>query len=285
MEYTKLGRTGLRVSRLCLGTMNFGPETAEKDAFAIMDHAVELGINFLDTANVYGWKKGEGITEQIIGRWLGQGGGRRNKVVLATKVYGEMGDWPNQSKLSALHIRQACEESLRRLQTDHIDLYQMHHIDRDTPWDEIWQALEVLVQQGKIIYVGSSNFAAAIARATGGCSAAFWACGYQSLKPDRAHRRVEVARLRGWFGLIPGVPWRWRWRFGSAGAGRKGGAVVVGPGVIHAARDDCDGFEASVRLGKARRLAWRCCSRIRVTAPHRPRTPRHSTPRCTRWSK
>ncbi len=159
MEYAKLGRTGLRVSRLCLGTMNFGPETGEKDSFAIMDCALDMGINFFDTANVYGWKKGEGATEQIVGRWFAQGGGRREKVVIATKVYGVMGDWPNQRRLSALHIRRACEDSLRRMQTDYIDLYQMHHIDRDTPWEEIWQAMEVLVQQGKVIYVGSSNFA------------------------------------------------------------------------------------------------------------------------------
>jgi aryl-alcohol dehydrogenase-like predicted oxidoreductase len=159
MRYVKLGRTGLKVSRFCLGTMNFGPETSEADAFGIMDRALELGINFFDTANVYGWKKGEGVTEQIIGRWLGQGGGRRDKIVLATKVYGEMGEWPNESKLSARHIRAACEGSLRRLKTDHIDLYQMHHVDRDTPWEEIWQAMELLVQQGKVIYVGSSNFA------------------------------------------------------------------------------------------------------------------------------
>jgi aryl-alcohol dehydrogenase-like predicted oxidoreductase len=159
MQYTKLGRTGLKVSRLCLGTMNFGPETTEADAFAVMDRALELGINFFDTADVYGWKKGEGITEQIIGRWFAQGGRRRERVVLATKLYGEMGDWPNESRLSALHIRRACEDSLRRLGTDHIDLYQMHHVDRETPWDEIWQGMELLVQQGKIVYVGSSNFA------------------------------------------------------------------------------------------------------------------------------
>ncbi|MBN2084718.1 MAG: aldo/keto reductase [Anaerolineales bacterium] len=160
MEYTHLGRTGLKVSRLCLGTMNFGPHTAEADAFRIMDRALELGINFFDTANVYGWKVGEGVTEQILGRWFAQGGGRREKVVLATKVFGHMGDWPNQQRLSALHIRQASEESLRRLQTDHIDLYQMHHVDREAPWEEIWQAMEVLVGQGKVLYVGSSNFAA-----------------------------------------------------------------------------------------------------------------------------
>jgi aryl-alcohol dehydrogenase-like predicted oxidoreductase len=124
-----------------------------------MDKALELGINFLDTANVYGWKLGEGVTEQIVGRWIAQGGGRREKIVLATKVFGRMGDWPNTSHLSALHIRQACELSLKRLQTDHIDLYQMHHVDRLTPWEEIWQAMEVLVEQGKVLYVGSSNFA------------------------------------------------------------------------------------------------------------------------------
>jgi aryl-alcohol dehydrogenase-like predicted oxidoreductase len=159
MQYANLGRTGLKVSRLCLGTMNFGPETSEADSFALMDRALELGINFFDTANVYGWKVGEGWTEQIIGRWLAQGGGRREKIVLATKVFGRMGDWPNEGRLSAYHIRRACDESLRRLQTDHLDLYQMHHIDRETPWEEIWQAMEQLVQAGKVIYVGSSNFA------------------------------------------------------------------------------------------------------------------------------
>src|SRR6195952_2662155 len=123
MDYVHLGRSGLRVSPICLGTMNFGPETSEEDSHAIMDRAHEHGINFFDTADVYGWKKGEGVTEQIIGRWFAQGGGRRDKVVLATKVYGDMGDWPNESRLSALHIRKACEASLKRLQTDYLDLY------------------------------------------------------------------------------------------------------------------------------------------------------------------
>jgi aryl-alcohol dehydrogenase-like predicted oxidoreductase len=159
MQFTTLGRTALQVSRLCLGTMNFGPQTSEPDSYAIMDKSLELGINFFDTANVYGWKLGEGITEQIIGRWFAQGGGRREKVVIATKLYNKMGEWPNESRLSALHIRKACEASLRRLQTDYIDIYQMHHIDRTAPWEEVWQAMEVLVQQGKVIYVGSSNFA------------------------------------------------------------------------------------------------------------------------------
>jgi aryl-alcohol dehydrogenase-like predicted oxidoreductase len=159
MQYVKLGRTGLKVSPLCLGTMNFGPETPESEAFAIMDRALEHGLNFFDTANVYGWKTGEGLTEQIIGRFFAQGGGRREKVVIATKLYGKMSEWPNDSRCSALNIRRACEGSLRRLKTDYIDMYQMHHIDRDTPWDEVWEAMEVLVKQGKVIYVGSSNFA------------------------------------------------------------------------------------------------------------------------------
>ena len=163
MQYTNLGRTGLKVSRLCLGTMNYGPRATEPESHAQMDKALELGINFFDTADVYGAKKGEGVTEQIVGTWLAQGGARREKVVLATKVFGDMdadpADLVMKRGLSALKIRRACENSLRRLKTDYIDLYQMHHISRDTPWDEIYQAFEVLVQQGKILYTGSSNFA------------------------------------------------------------------------------------------------------------------------------
>jgi aryl-alcohol dehydrogenase-like predicted oxidoreductase len=158
MDYTHLGRTGLLVSPLCLGTMNFGPLATEDDSHRMMDRALEHGINFFDTANTYGWRKGEGVTEQIVGRWFAKGGGRREKVVLATKLYGSMGDWPNSDKLSALNIRRAIDGSLRRLQTDYIDLYQMHHIDRATPAEEIWQAMDVLVEQGKVLYVGSSNF-------------------------------------------------------------------------------------------------------------------------------
>jgi NDP-hexose C3-ketoreductase / dTDP-4-oxo-2-deoxy-alpha-D-pentos-2-ene 2,3-reductase len=159
MEYRHLGRLGLLVSPLCLGTMNFGPETSEEDSHAIMDRALDVGINFFDTANVYGWRIGKGTTETIVGNWFAKGGGRREKVVIATKVHGEMGDWPNESRLSAKHIRDACDASLKRLQTDHIDLYQMHHVYRPAHWDELWQAFETLVQQGKILYVGSSNFA------------------------------------------------------------------------------------------------------------------------------
>jgi aryl-alcohol dehydrogenase-like predicted oxidoreductase len=159
MDYVHLGRLGLRVSPLCLGTMNFGPQTDEADSHAIMDRALELGINLFDTANVYGRQVGRGVTEQIVGRWFALGEGRREKVVIATKVYGKMGDWPNEGGLSARHIRRACEESLARLQTDHVDLYQMHHVDRGASWDEVWQAMEQLVREGKVLYVGSSNFA------------------------------------------------------------------------------------------------------------------------------
>ncbi|MBF4635054.1 aldo/keto reductase [Agreia pratensis] len=159
MEYTHLGRTGLRVSRVVLGTMNFGPQTSEPDSHAIMDAAHAQGVNFFDTANVYGQSLGKGATEEIVGRFFAQGGGRREKTVLATKLYGDMTDYPNEGKLSALNIRHALDASLTRLQTDYIDLYQFHHVDRATPWEEIWQAIEVAVQQGKILYAGSSNFA------------------------------------------------------------------------------------------------------------------------------
>lgn len=171
MDYTHLGRSGLSVSRLCLGTMNFGPLIDEPASHAIMDTAHEHGLNFFDTANRYGGPSGPtgqvagndrahvGWTEEIIGNWFAAGGGRRERTVLATKVYGAMDDWPNGRGLSALNIRQACDASLRRLRTDHIDLYQMHHVDLETPWEEIWEAMEVLRQQGKIIYAGSSNHA------------------------------------------------------------------------------------------------------------------------------
>ncbi len=226
MQYTQLGRTGLKVSRLCLGTMNFGPETSEPDSFAIMDRALELGINFFDTANVYGWKKGEGVTEQIVGRWLAQGG-RRDKIVLATKVYGEMGTAPNQGRLSAYHIRRACDESLRRLKTDVIDVYQMHHVDRATPWEEIWQAMDVLVTQGKIIYVGSSNFAGwhiaqacEVARARSSFGLVSEQCKY-NLLTRLVETEIQPACERYGVGLVPYSP------IGGgllAGTGRRGGA-------------------------------------------------------------
>lgn len=212
MHYSRLGRTGLKVSRLCLGTMNFGPLTTEPDSFAIMDRALDLGINFFDTANVYGWRKGEGVTEQIVGRWLAQGGGRREKIVLATKAYGAMGDGPNDRRLSSYHIRRACDESLKRLKTDRIDLYQMHHIDRETPWEEVWEAMEILVRQGKVIYVGSSNFAGwNLAQAQGEASARHFLglVSEQSLY-NLKDRKIELevipaCRALG-LGLIPWSP-------------------------------------------------------------------------------
>ncbi|MEU2394314.1 aldo/keto reductase [Streptomyces sp. NPDC007369] len=162
MKFTQLGRTGLKVSRLVLGTMNFGPQTGETESHAIMDAAHEAGINFFDTANVYGWGEDKGRTEEIIGTWFAQGGRRREKTVLATKVYASMAPegepWPNYDRLSALNIRRAVDASLKRLNTDYIDLYQFHHVDRQTPFEEIWQAVDVLVRQGKILYAGSSNF-------------------------------------------------------------------------------------------------------------------------------
>ena len=158
MQYKQLGKSGLRVSSLCVGTANFGWVTDERESRAIMDCALDAGINFFDTADSYNQQKTEGGTEAIIGRWH-KGTGKREKVVLATKVYATMSSWPNDGKLSARHIRQACEDSLRRLQTDYIDLYQMHHVDRNTSWEEIWQAMDMLVRDGKVIYVGSCNFA------------------------------------------------------------------------------------------------------------------------------
>ena len=137
MKFKNLGRSGLSVSQLCLGTMNFGPETDEATSHAIMDAALGYEINFFDTANRYGGIDNYGRTEEIIGRWFAQGGGRREKVVLATKLFGPMDPWPNSRGVSALNIRRACDASLKRMQTDYIDLYQMHHIDRSTPWEEV----------------------------------------------------------------------------------------------------------------------------------------------------
>lgn len=163
MQYTKLGRSGLRVSRLCLGTMNFGVDTDEKESFRILDAARDAGINFIDTANIYGWGENAGRTEEIIGNWFEQGGGRRESTVLATKVNGDMHDahdGPNrEAGLSAYKIRRHLEGSLKRLKTDHIELYQMHHIDRSVNWQELFGAFEIAAHQGKIGYIGASNFA------------------------------------------------------------------------------------------------------------------------------
>jgi aryl-alcohol dehydrogenase-like predicted oxidoreductase len=166
IAHRRLGKHGVLVSNLCLGTMNFGWQTEEAESFRIMDRALEMGINFFDTADVYGWGGEQGDTELILGRWFDQGGGRREAVVLATKVFNPVKRKANLREpntdgrsLSAYKIRKHCEASLTRLRTDHIDLYQMHHIDRDCPWDEVWQAFGSLAGQGKIVYTGSSNFA------------------------------------------------------------------------------------------------------------------------------
>ncbi|MGW3593373.1 aldo/keto reductase [Streptomyces sp. NPDC005167] len=216
MKYTQLGRTGLEVSRLVLGTMNFGPQTNEADSHAIMDAAVDAGVNFFDTANVYGWGENKGRTEEILGTWFAKGGERRDKVVLATKVYGNMaaeGDaWPNHHKLSALNIRRAVDASLKRLQTDHIDLYQFHHIDRATPVEEIWQAIDVLIQQGKILYAGSSNFAGwkiaqtnETAKRLGSYGLVSEQCLY-NLAERRAEMEVIPAAQEYGLGVIPWSP-------------------------------------------------------------------------------
>jgi aryl-alcohol dehydrogenase-like predicted oxidoreductase len=225
MKYTHLGRSGLQVSRLCLGTMNFGPLTPPREAHRIMDHAHEVGVNFFDTANRYGRADGppgqaakstegahSGWTEEIIGEWFGGSPSRREKTVLATKLYGDMADWPNYGRLSALNIRRACEASLRRLATDYIDVYQMHHVDRDTPWDEIWQAMEVLVAQGKVLYVGSSNFAGwHIAQACGAAAARgfFGLVSEQSIY-NLMTRQIELevlpAAIDCGVGIIPWSP-------------------------------------------------------------------------------
>ncbi|MDT7839200.1 aldo/keto reductase [Streptomyces justiciae] len=217
MKYTQLGRTGLKVSRLVLGTMNFGPQTDETHSHAIMDAALDAGINFFDTANVYGWGENKGRTEEIIGTWFAKSPAHRDKVVLATKVYGNMGAdgeaWPNHDKLSALNIRRAVDASLKRLQTDHIDVYQFHHIDRATPFEEVWQAIDVLVQQGKILYAGSSNFpgykiaqANEIAARRGGTIGLVSEQCLYNLFERRAEMEVIPAAQEYGLGVIPWSP-------------------------------------------------------------------------------
>ncbi|HZU14223.1 MAG TPA: aldo/keto reductase [Chloroflexota bacterium] len=162
MDYRNLGRTGLKVSELCMGTMQFGWTSTEEEAFAVLDAFVESGGNFLDTADVYTrWVEGNpgGVAEQIIGRWM-QSRGNRQQIVLATKVRGQMGPGPNDVGLSRKHILEAVEASLRRLQTDYIDLYQSHSDDQDVPLDETMEAFDNLVQRGLVRYVGASNYAA-----------------------------------------------------------------------------------------------------------------------------
>ena len=263
MEYTHLGRSGLNVSRICLGTMNFGSLTPAGDAYAIMDRAHELGINFFDTANTYGRRQSPpgqvadsdeshaGWTEEILGDWFAKGGGRREKTVLATKLYGDMGSWPNEGKLSALNIRRACDASLRRLQTDYIDLYQMHHVDRDTPWDEIWQAMEVLVTQGKILYAGSSNFAGwhiAQANDTAAARGFFGLVSEQSIY-NLLTREIELevlpAAIEYGVGVIPWSPLEGGLLGGVLKKEREGRRRVAGRAkqAVEAHHDQIAGYE------------------------------------------
>ena len=300
MKYTQLGRTGLTVSRLCLGTMNFGPETNQADSFAIMDRALELGINFFDTADVYGKVLGEGVTEKIIGKWLACGGGRREKIVLATKVFNPMGNSPLDRGLSARHVRQACDDSLRRLGTDYIDLYQMHHVDRGktsetiarimkldygdhefhadhgAPWEEIWQAMEQLVTSGKVLYVGSSNFAAwNIAQAnTLAAARNFLGLVSEQSKYSLATRAIElevvpVCRALG-LGLIPWSPLEGGLLAGSLDAATEGRRSRFKPESLDKHRTRLEAYEALCgELGEKPAhvaLAWLLSNSV-VTAP------------------
>jgi NDP-hexose 2,3-enoyl reductase len=236
MEYTTLGRTGLTVSRLCTGTMNFGWQIGEDDSHAILDRGHDAGINFVDTADMYGREDGDGLAERFIGGWFAKSG-RRDAVVLATKAYAPMSDRPNDRGLSARHLIAACEDSLRRLRTDWIDVFQMHHIDRRTPCEEIWQAMETLTIQGKIRYVGSSNFAGwHLARAQAAADRRNYLgivseqCRYNLLT---RHAELEVlpAAADLGIGILPYSPLH----FGAlSGALRKQREGVPGRSVLHA---------------------------------------------------
>ena len=239
MQYRQLGRAALRVSELCLGTMNFGPRTSEAESFAILNAAVTAGINFIDTANQYGGAKGVGTSELIIGKWLAEDRTRRDTLVLATKVHEPMSDDINDRGLSARHIQMACDASLSRLGVERIDLYQMHHIDRSAPMDEIWQAMERLILQGKITYVGSSNFPGwAIARANEKAHARqqLGLIAEQSLY-NLIERRVELEVLPACreygLGVIPWSP--------------LAGGLLAGPGEGAGGRRQSDGVIAGVK--------------------------------------
>jgi aryl-alcohol dehydrogenase-like predicted oxidoreductase len=258
MSYAHLGRSGLLVSRIGLGTMRFGFTADESASGAIMDAAVEAGINFFDTADVYGGPqtpdmgKGFGISEEIIGRWL-KLTGRRDEIVLATKVYQPMGLGPNDRRLSAFHIRRACEASLRRLQTDHIDLYQMHHVDRETSWEEIWQAMEQLVREGKITYVGSSNFAAwdvALAQSVASARHLLGLASEQSLY-NLATRTIElelIPALRALgVGLLPYSPLAAGLLAGALEAESTGRPPRALQASVEQYRDQLEAYEALCR--------------------------------------
>jgi NDP-hexose 2,3-enoyl reductase len=278
MEYTRLGRTGLTVSRLCVGTMNFGWQIGEEQSHAILDRAIGAGINFVDTANMYGSETGDGLSERFIGSWF-DASGNRDRVVLATKVYAPMSDDPNDRGLSARHIIASCEASLRRLRTEWIDVLQMHHVDRRTPWEEIWQAMEVLVAQGKVRYVGSSNFAGwHLARAQAAADRrGFLGIVSEQCKYNLVTRHVEMEVLPAaaelGIGILPYSPLH----FGAlSGALRKQRDGVPGRAVRHAPERVVPHLEAIQRyeqwcadIGRDPAdvaIAW-LLSRPEVTAP------------------
>ena len=288
MQYTHLGRTGLKVGRIALGTMNFGELTDEAACFDILDAAVDAGINLIDSADVYGtpqsptMKQGSGLSEEIIGNWLAKSG-RRDQIVLATKLYQPMGTGPNDKYLSAYHIRRACEASLRRLKTDHIDLYQMHHVDRATPWEEIWQAMEQLIREGKITYVGSSNFAGwdiATAQGVAKSRNLLGLASEQSIY-SLAQRSIELevipAMRHFGLGLIPWSPIGSGVLAGALGKeteGRRGTADIQGR--IAKVRPQLEAYEAfCAEIGHAPAdvaVAWLLHQPAVTAVPSAPRT-------------
>lgn len=284
MEYRRLGRTGLKVSELCLGTMQWGWTADEVAAFAIMDAFVEAGGNFIDTADVYSrWAPGNpgGVSEEIIGRWM-QARGNRRQVVLATKVRGRMWDGANGEGLSRLHIMAAVEDSLRRLQTDAIDLYQTHWFDADTPIDETMRALDDLVRQGKVRYLGASNTPAWRLTKALWTSDTLGVARYDSLQPhySLAHRAEferelkELCAAEG-IGVIPYSPLEGGFLTGKYRRGEPVPESARASGIERRFLND-RGFtilEALEKLGQARgksiaqmALAWQLTQPV-ITSP------------------
>ncbi len=284
MQYRNLGRTGLKVSELCLGTMQWGWTADEPTSFAVMDAFVEAGGNFIDTADIYSrWAEGNpgGVSEEIIGRWMKERGNRR-QIVLATKVRGVMWDGPNGEGLSRGHIMAAVEDSLRRLQTDHIDLYQTHWFDAGTPIDETMRALDDLVRQGKVRYVGCSNYPAwRLAKALW-TSDTLGLARYDSIQPHyniayRAEFERELKPLcqEEGIGVIPYSPLAGGFLTGKYRRGEPVPDSARAKGIQHRYLND-KGFtilEALEKLGNARgksiaqmALAWQLSQPV-ITSP------------------
>ena len=205
MNYRQMGRTGLKVSEICLGTMTFGHGTEEDEAIKIVDLAFDAGINFFDTANAYS----AGVSEEMLGKALL---GRRRDAVIATKFFNPMGPGPNDSGMSRVYIMNAAEESLRRLQTDYIDIFYIHHVDTQTPLDEMLRALDDLVTQGKVRYIACSNYEAWrlleaiwISDSNGWHRFACYQPQYSLVVRDIEEEIVPVCRLKG-VGIVPWGP-------------------------------------------------------------------------------